>query len=194
MQNEYTKEVKCKSKLVGSIYETFESVIFAIALVLIIFTFFAKLSVVEGDSMYPTLNDKDYLVVSNVFFSYEPENGDIVVVQTKKHPDGAIVKRVIATENQTVRIKYNYPFDGSFDVYVDDVLVEEDYAYYGSRLAIIPSQYEYELEIPENCVYVLGDNRNISLDSRTFGVVEENEILGKVVFRLLPSPKKIDFK
>lgn len=193
MQDEYTKEVKTKSKFLASLYETLESVVFAILLVLFIFTFLAKLSVVEGDSMYPTLTHADYLVVSNPFFSYEPEAGDIVVVQTAKHPEGAIVKRVIATENQKVKLKYNYPFDGSFKIYIfqdnDYVYVDEGYAYYGSKLSIIPSQYEYIYEVPEGEVFVLGDNRNISLDSRTFGCVKESEILGKVVFRLLPLQK-----
>ena len=208
MQEDFTKEVKLKSKFFVNVYETLESIVMAIALVLIVFVFFAKLSVVDGDSMVPTLNDKEYLIVSNPFFSYEPDNGDIVVIQTtttsstgEKSPL-TIVKRVIATGGQTVELEYGMfnQFNPTFNVYVDGVLVVENYAYYSGRpLPIRPSDVHPEFktlsfEVPEGCVFVLGDNRNVSYDSRydtlgEGGFIKESEIIGKVVFRILPLQK-----
>ena len=185
MQEDYTTEVKSKSKALASLYESLESIVFAIVLVLFLFTFVAKLSIVEGTSMVPTLHDRDYLIVSNTFFSYEPEQGDVVVIQSEKH-EGALVKRVIATGGQQVHISYNAPFDGSFKIYVDGELYEDVHANFDGPLYLIPDFYEYKTTVPEGEVFVLGDNRNVSLDSRSLGTFKESEILGKVVFRLLP--------
>lgn len=209
MNEDFTKEVNNKSKALATIYETLESIVMAIALVLIIFVFFAKLSVVDGDSMVPTLHDKEYLVVADPFFSYNPENGDIVVIQTvstSEYTNDAtpltIVKRVIATGGQRVALKYGRfdPYNPTFDVYVDGELIEEDYAYYKgrpfpSRPTDVHPEFEViEYEVPEGYVFVLGDNRNVSYDSRyeTLGhgrFIKESEIVGKVIFRLLPLQK-----
>ncbi|MBO5375029.1 MAG: signal peptidase I [Clostridia bacterium] len=200
MQEDFTTEVKPISKNVSTIYETLESIVMAIVFVIFIFVFLAKLSVVDGKSMVPTLSNKDYLIVSNPFFSYEPDNGDIVVIQTKKH-ETALVKRVIATEGQQITIEYNFPFDRSFNVYINGQLVEENYANFNDESVpyypitndgfISVSDYVYTATVPEGCVFIMGDNRNNSYDSRDkrIGFIDENEILGKVVFRILPLQK-----
>lgn len=212
MQEDYTTKIKSKSKWVASLYETLESIVMAIIFVVFIFCFLGKLSVVDGESMYPTLNDKDYLIVADPFFTYEPDNGDIVVISAnlsrtnnRSKAISALVKRVIATEGQTVTIEYSKYLDGTenfYRVYVNDILLEEEYAFYDERYAIIepdrplftaiPNSGEnitkVTATVPEGKVFVMGDNRNNSLDSRSseVGFVDENEILGKVVFRIMP--------
>ena len=132
--------------------------------------------------MENTLLDGEHLIISDLF--YTPKQGDIVVVQdlSKKdlHPELSkpIVKRVIATEGQTVMIM------PSGDVYVDGELLDEDYVY------IDVSEYHYKelsLVVPEDSVFLMGDHRNVSLDSRSSaGAFSEDAILGKVILRFAP--------
>lgn len=206
MQEDYTKEFNNDDKLVGGIYEIFETLVFAIAFVIFIFTFIAKLSIVSGESMLNTLRDKDYLIASNVFFSYEPESGDIVVVEPE-HYNETLVKRVIATGGQKVKIVYSDDLgttaNRTYDVYVDGVLLEEEYAFYSVRRIFIEptgpawsktsngSLITATTVVPENHIFVMGDNRNNSKDSRSQDIefIHEDDVLGKCVFRIFPNTK-----
>ena len=227
MEEDYTSETRPASDLVSAVYEIIESLVFAIVSVIVLFTFVARLSVVDGSSMYPTLSDKDYLVVSDLFYTYSPDNGDVVVIHTDDY-EKPLVKRVIATEGQEIKIRY-YEGDESieddiYEVYVDGVLLDEKYAsyflyknpytgeYYTSLPDVaysirklhykIPSNddmsfsneggfYTFTTTVPEDSLFVMGDNRNDSLDSRydSIGFIKEEFVLGKVVFRLLPFEK-----
>lgn len=214
MQEDYTAEIKSDNKIVSGIYEILESLVFAIAFVILIFVFIAKLSIVSGDSMNNTLENADYLIVANLFSSYEPKNGDIVVIDTNDHPE-PLVKRVIATEGQQIKIRYSKDLsqEGIYEIYVNgsDTPLNESYALYdfGSYRRplyyIAPSSnvmdeitydaitktYTATATVPEGCVFVMGDNRNNSLDSRSsqIGFVDADFILGKCVFRILPLQK-----
>lgn len=157
--------------------EWIESLGVAIVIVLLLTNFVFRFVVVSGNSMEPTLHDKNRLFVYRL--GYEPDNGDIIVFEPKGAPNQYYVKRVIAVEGQTVDIR-----DG--DVFVDGVKLEEDYI-----AAKIISDYpgQYPKTVPGDCVFVLGDNRNSSRDSRDetgVGMVEEKSIVGKALFRVLP--------
>ena len=164
---------------VESAFDFLEMFVFALSFVLIAMAFLFRHSVVDGPSMQNTLYDGEHLLISDLF--YTPKNGDIVVVQDKtksgtlSHP---IVKRVIATEGQTVMIRYNG------EIYVDGELLDEKYVYIS-----INEPYIYEemtVTVPEDSVFLLGDHRNNSSDSRKAGCFKEDAILGKVILRFLP--------
>ena len=156
---------------------------FSIGLILIIL--FCKHSPVVGSSMSPTLSDGDLLIVST--FMYTPKATDIIVCQSESYGlEKPLVKRIIATEGQTVKIDYK-----SWTVTVDGKVLEEDYIKREAD-AMRGSNYLPEsFTVPENCVFVMGDNRNGSSDSRIreIGFIDERYILGKVAFRIAPITK-----
>lgn len=161
-----------------------------IALV-VLFTFVFKVVTITGNSMKDTLYNGEKIVISNVF--YEPKAGDIVVISRnvnntaitaeESNTDGPIIKRVIATAGQRVNIDFE-----SGTVYVDDVALSEPYARTTTNRQ---GDVEFPLVVPDGCVFVLGDNRNDSLDSRFStigdnGMIDKRYILGKAIFRILP--------
>ena len=165
----------------------------ALVCLVIVFTFFGRLTRVDGPSMENTLHDGQLLLVQSL--GYEPEQGDIVVLNktTVEHLGGvAIVKRVIATGGQTVDIDY-----GTSTVYVDGVALDEPYIREPMGVPYTPSAYDStgvqtHWEVPEGSIFVMGDNRNKSTDSRDarLGAIDEDYVLGKVVCGLWP-PSKI---
>lgn len=140
-----------------------------------------RMVIVDGDSMYNTLVDGDYLLlISNVFYR-EPQAGDIVVASKDSFRGGdPIVKRVIATEGQTVNIDFS-----TGAVYVDNVLLEEDYIFTPTTN---PEGMSFPLVVQDGCVFVMGDNRGRSKDSRDpeIGLIDVREIMGKVFFLMIP--------
>ena len=146
-----------------------------------------RVVVVSGSSMYNTLVDGDYLfVLSNTFYR-QPQQGDIVVISKESFDNGApIVKRVIATEGQTVDIDFTLGI-----VYVDGKALEEDYTYTPTNRQ---EGMHFPLTVEEDCIFVLGDNREVSQDSRSplIGLIHEQEVLGKVFFLFLPGTNGID--
>ena len=155
--------------------------IYLLAVILIVFLIMFRVIVVSGSSMYNTLLNGDYLLLlSNVFYQ-EPERGDIVVISKESFDNGkAIVKRVIATEGQTVDIDFEAGV-----VYVDGTALEEDYIY---TLTTVEEGTKFPLTVEEGCIFVLGDNRGVSLDSRNpaIGQVDTREVLGKALFLMYP--------
>lgn len=175
-------------------YMTVRDIINILALITIVFVFVVRLVGVDGDSMLPTLHDRDYLLLESNFL-YGPErveNGDIVVLNVPYYKDkGPIVKRVIATEGQTVDIDFEEGL-----VYVDGELLEEAYIKEPTYLSWGEDDgLEYPATVPEDCIFVLGDNRNDSMDSRfaEIGMVDQECILGKVLFILLPGQTRDDY-
>ncbi len=165
------------------VYEYFEMIIVSIAFIFILFAFVTRVAVVEGDSMLDTLQDGNKLIVWELF--YTPSQGDIIVCQSEYQFREALVKRVIATEGQTVRI------DGDgWKVYVDGELLEEkDYVRHIDGLKMGEGNWiDGEITVPKGKVFVMGDNRSESLDSRysSVGLIDEDWIMGKVVFRISP--------
>lgn len=161
-------------------YYTFKSIVYLLVLLVLLFTFVGRLIVVDGISMEPTLQDGELLLVRSI--GYQPKNGDIVILAKEGFHDGnAIVKRVIATGGQTLEIDYE-----AGKVYVDGMVLEEPYI--KEFMVQYPYQSITSITVPEGSIFVMGDNRNNSDDSRdpALGVVEERLVLGKAVLVLFP--------
>ena len=155
--------------------------IYLLAVIIVIFILFFRLVVVSGSSMYSTLWDGDWLLVLGNTLYQEPEYGDIIVVCKESFNDSEpIIKRVIATEGQTVDIDF---VSGS--VFFDGKMLDEDYTYTPTNQ---DEGTEFPLTVAEGCVFALGDNRNNSLDSRypPIGMIDKREILGKALFLFYP--------
>ena len=155
---------------------------------LVILSLVLRVVVVDGTSMNSTLKDGDYLLVlSNVFYR-NPKQGDVIVASKDTFDNGApIVKRVIATEGQKVDIDFEEGI-----VYVDDVALEEPYTLTPTSLY---EGIDFPLVVGEGCIFVLGDNRNGSRDSRhpDIGLIDEREVIGKVIFLFIPGTNGVDF-
>ncbi len=174
-----------RRKKAAAMFEWVQSVVVAISVLFLVFTFVLRPVKVVGDSMLPTLQDGNWLVISA--FDRSPDYGDIIVsTQPNKTQSGEpVIKRVIATGGQTVDINFDFGI-----VYVDGVALDEPY--------ILDRTYRsfdvtFPLTVPEGYVFVMGDNRNDSLDSRTsrVGLINVNYVLGSV--KLRPFPFTTDF-
>lgn len=170
-------------KIVKDIFDWIELFTITIAVIISFFNLIIRPAYVEGESMTNTLQDKDVLLTSS--FAYTPKTGDIVVIQDPLVLAGKpLVKRVIATGGQTVRIDYD-----NWKVYVDGKLLDEDYVLYREGVPMNGcywADFTEEQTVPEGKVFVMGDNRNGSSDSRYFGYIDESAIFGHAIIRLLP--------
>ena len=176
------------------VFEWLDVVISAIIVVVITFTFVFRVATIDGDSMQNTLHEGEKVIITNMF--YEPKVNDIVVISRNaenmvgedSEDKLPIIKRVIAVEGQTVDIDFNKGV-----VYVDGEAIDDSYAKTPTNLSYNDG-VKFPVKVPENCVFVLGDNRNDSLDSRSAkigknGMVDERYILGKTILRIYPFDK-----
>ena len=161
------------------VYDWIQCLITALIICVMIFVFFIRVIDVVGTSMLPTLQHGNKMLVSG--FLYQPKSGDVVVFQAdSSDPDKALVKRVIAVSGDDI----NIDFDKGI-VYVNGEPIEEPYI---NELTKTKLDFIGPKEVPEGCVFVMGDNRNASTDSRDsrIGMVDSRLILGKVYFVLFP--------
>lgn len=163
-------------------YEWVQALVCSVLAVVLAFTFGARLIGVDGHSMVPTLQDGDRLLVLNAMLCGGYEPGDIVVLRKESFLPTPIVKRVVATEGQVVDIDF-----GSGTVFVDGTPLQEDYI---NERTYTPEGTEFPLTVPEGSVFVMGDNRNRSTDSRSdqLGTIDARYIIGRAVFLVLPGP------
>lgn len=175
------------------LYEWVQSLVGSVLVVVAIFTFVIRMMGVDGHSMLNTLQHGDRLLVVNSMLYHDYKYGDIVILQKNGvFDDDPIVKRVIAVEGQTVDIDFTEGI-----VYVDGEALEEDYIREPTYTA---EGTEFPLTVPEGSIFVMGDNRNGSSDSRDYrlGTVDTRYVIGKAAFLIFPGPdyetEKRDFK
>lgn len=175
------------------LYEWAQSLVGSVLVVVAIFTFVIRMMGVDGHSMLNTLQHGDRLLVVNSMLYHDYKYGDIVILRKNGvFDDDPIVKRVIAVEGQTVDIDFAEGI-----VYVDGEALEEDYIREPTYTA---EGTEFPLTVPEGSIFVMGDNRNGSSDSRDYrlGTVDTRYVIGKAAFLIFPGPdyetEKRDFK
>lgn len=177
--------------MLGAVLDWAEVVVGSVFTVLLVFTFLLNRIQVEGSSMENTLFDGDEIIITGLF--YEPEQGDVVICNSKALGK-LIVKRIIAVGGQTVTVDYIAGL-----VYVDGVALNEPYTKYHALNDMGNYDMEYydakrevfEYEVPEGYVFIMGDNRDHSTDSRSFGMVDKKDIVGKAVFRFYSERARI---
>lgn len=159
-----------------NVFEVFQAIISALVVITILFTFAFRVVNVDGSSMKPTLQDNDKVIVSTV--GYDAQRGDIVVISSTDGLKEPIVKRIVAVGGDTVDINFTTGI-----VTVNGT--EEEYT---NELTLQQFDIAFPITVPEGTVFVLGDNRGNSLDSRStrVGCVDERLIVGKVLFRFFP--------
>ena len=169
-----------KSTVAESMFDWITSVVIAVIFLCVVFTFIVRPVRVDGDSMLPTLQDGNWLIVSA--FDTNPKQGEIVIVtqpnETAK--GGPVVKRVIAVGGQEVDIDFDEGI-----VYVDGEALDEPYILEKTHRSF---DVKFPLTVPEGYLFVMGDNRNDSLDSRStkIGLIDERYVLGSCLFRVYP--------
>ena len=187
-----TEEIKRKGEESASFEKSvmlyLHDLVHLLAVVMIVFVLLFRVVIVSGSSMYATLNDGDWLLVTGSVFYHDPQYGDIIVASKESFNRGEpIIKRVIATEGQTVDIDFITGI-----VYVDGVALEEDYTYTPTN---IQEGIVFPITIAEGCIFAMGDNRNGSRDSRdpSIGMIDKREILGKALLLVFPGTGEEDF-
>jgi len=173
---------KNQNRILGYIFEWAETVLIALCTVILVFTFLFRTVTVDGTSMLNTLKHNDNVIISNL--AYTPETGDIVVLRVPGYSQ-PLIKRVIATGGQHLVIDFD-----NWRVTVDGEVLDESYVRYikGASMHTLGSPNPLDIVVPEGTVYVMGDNRNGSNDSRnpSIGTVDERYILGRVILRFAP--------
>ena len=156
-----------------------------IAGIILVFSLLFRIVVVSGPSMNNTLIDGDWLLLMSNVLCGKPDKGDVIVASKDSFDDGSpIIKRVIAVEGETVDID----FDAGI-VFVNGVALEEQYTLTPTNLQ---EGMLFPLVVDEGCIFVMGDNRNVSKDSRSadIGLIDYREVLGKAVFLIFPGNNK----
>ncbi len=181
-----------KSGAFSTVLEGLDVIVSAMIAVIILFAFVFRVPTIDGNSMNNTLFNGERVIISDLF--YQPKYGDVVVISRNYTNDTdnierysmPIIKRVIATEGQTVDIDFENGI-----VYVDGKALTENYTKTPTNLSY---DVKFPVTVPDNCVFVMGDNRNDSLDSRSSqigkgGMIDKRYILGKAFLRVFPFDK-----
>ena len=179
MQKE-TRRAKPEEKKSREAYEWVQALVCSVLAVVVLFTFGARLIGVDGHSMLPTLQNGDRMLVLNAMLYHDYQYGDVVVLRKDTFLKEPIVKRVIATAGQTVDIDFD-----SGTVYVEGEALREDYV---NELTFLEEGTEFPLTVPEGHIFVMGDNRNRSSDSRdsNLGTVDTSYVIGRAVAVAFP--------
>ncbi len=189
LEQQQTEQKKPKKNPVYDLYSLLHDLVYILAGITLIFVFCVRLVGVNGESMRPTFEHQDYLALESNVIMGELEYGDIIVARKLSFRGGEpIVKRVIATEDQHISIRWDE--NGVIRTYVDGVALDEDYIRESMReIYSLP----IDITVPEGYLFVMGDNRNKSADSRDaeLGLIHESEVLGKVLCVVFPGPDPV---
>lgn len=171
--------------IIDFVMDILETIAFVGSLFIVIYLFIFQPNQVKGASMEPTFQSGDYIITSKITYKFKKiERGDIVVFNSPKNPDIEYIKRIIGLPGDKIEVRNN-------EVYVNDQILSENYI--ATKTNLWDSGYLKEGEpifVPENFVFVMGDNRPRSSDSREFGPIPISSIVGTVIFRYFP-PQKI---
>lgn len=168
------------TKPVSELYQNIRTLATVLSVLILLFTFVFRIIVVSGPSMENTLSNGDAMVVWSL--GYEPKQGDVIVLTQPSYQEDSIVKRIIAVGGQTVDIDYS-----TSTVSVDGKVLEEDYIKEWMNVPSYGTENSH-VTVPEGCLFVMGDNRNKSADSRypTIGVIDERCVIGRAVLVVFP--------
>lgn len=179
--NNFDSQNNAKTKGKQGVLAYLHDIVCLVAAVVLLFSLCFRIVVVSGPSMNDTLVDGDWLLLAGSLFYGQPQQGDIIVASKDSFDDGKpIIKRVIAVQGQTVDIDFSQGI-----VYVDGQPLVEEYI---SSPTTIDEGMTFPLNVSDGCVFVLGDNRENSKDSRSLqiGLIDNREILGKAIFLFVP--------
>lgn len=184
---------KLHSNIASTLFEIASMTATALTLIVFLYIFIFRITTVSGNSMYPTLSDGDRLVISSSQSDYEYK--DIVIIVQPGVLNEPLVKRVIATGGQWVNVDYDKGV-----VYVGNsaenmITLNEDYIFEPATEHNFDDTYEYPVQVPDGMLFVMGDNRNNSTDSRSYmvGFIDESYVLGKVTYRIWSEDKGLEF-
>ena len=185
--------MKFYKKLTDNLFEFASIAVSSVLAIAVIFTFLFRLVGVDGNSMVPTLNHKDWLITSTVTGDYKYKD-NIIAVQPGVLNE-PLVKRVIATEGQWVEVDYEEGVVRVGDTKDTMVALEENYIAEPATTRYYTDTNDYPIQVPANCVFAMGDNRNNSTDSRSYlvGFIDERYILGKAQCRIVSGETGVDF-
>jgi len=177
---------------IGFVFEVIKVVLISSAIVATMRYFLIQPFYVKGASMEPNFHDREYLIVDEISYRFKkPKRGDVIVFRYPKNPQEYFIKRVIGLPGEKVEIK-----DGKVFIYNDEYIdgVELDEKYLPEHLRTYGGFTKDVVEVKGGEYFVLGDNRNASKDSRSFGAVKKSFLIGRVLFRSWPFDKVTIFK
>ncbi len=190
-QGKHGKAEPAKETPLQSAFDMLSNLAVALVVVTLLFSLFFRMVVVDGDSMNDTLTNADRLVLQSAF--YTPHRGDIVVIYQEDEPNVPLIKRVIAAGGDSLRLdaKNNAVYLKKAGETDWALLDESEYVNYPLSWGVMWQDADGngkngEVTVPEGCVFVMGDHRNNSRDSRYIGFVSNKDIVGHAIFRVAP--------